>query len=247
MDISMVGPSQGEQMPSWMPALVQQMEASIARQLKAQEARFARQLEAQWLELQMQFGNQLNLPKPDPSDDGNQWITDSGAPHCTGEDDAFDTLDMEDSALDTEGGHRRIVERADMAVQDGLIEFSPQLGIMAPVEECSSSLNNLGELLLRERMWIPESEPLQTPLVQIYQIMRDSTPLLIPDRISKEIPMDFIEKLWLSDGNVKIMDKQQHRSSEPYIQDMWKGRVKQKTSSLTSWNHPQSAPPVASV
>jgi hypothetical protein len=97
----------------------------------------------------MQFGNQLNLLKPDPSDDGNQWITDSGAPHCTGDDDA-DTLDMEDSALDTEGGHGRIVERADVdgAAQDSLIEFSPQLGIMAPVEECSSSLNNLGELLL---------------------------------------------------------------------------------------------------
>jgi hypothetical protein len=111
-------------------------------------------------------------------------------------------------------------------------------------------------------MWVPESEPLQTLLVQTYQIMRDSTPLLAPDRIWKEMDrwMDLIEKLWLSDGsamdlieklllsdgNVKITDKQ-HGSSEPYIRDMWKGRVKQKTSSLTSWNHPQSAPPVASV
>ncbi|KAK1920123.1 hypothetical protein P3342_002419 [Pyrenophora teres f. teres] len=121
----------------------------------------------------------------------------------------------------------RQYQEATQAVIGQERRFPPSLGVKCSISECEVS--NQGGLLYRGRRWVPDNESLRTKIISgvhdslsaghpgeiTYKILAREffwpgmtgllKPLPIPDRIWKEISMDFIEGLPTSEGMTFLM------------------------------------------
>lgn len=183
---------------------------------------------------------------PATMDPASQVIQDMTSPRMEGEVSSLQDL------WDTTKATDKTYEILSKAIRDGERKFPPSLEVKASIGECS--LSPSGALLFRDRLWVPNSEPLRTKLIQavhdgylgghpgreatfalmrrqyhwpgmakdIRQVVRNCDicgsntawrerrqgflkPLPIPSRMWREISMDFITDLPLSNGCTTLM------------------------------------------